>query len=347
MSIISKESSKDQKAEEENVPQEAPPMLTPWQKENMKFMEEKGDKPKWKPIGKNKSAKKTDPLSSEAEPHLEEENQDQSEQSTKIKELPRGDSFADKLPKIKKERQKKLNRRLTLIVSVFGVATAGMIYYISPYSKLGKVTVSGTEITDQSQILKAADFQIDHGLWSQFFGKGHRGEEIVKQVPRVKTAQVSLVKLNQFKISVSEYQTVATAAQEEFFFPILENGVILTEKIPAPKDGEAVFKNFKNGQSLIDLIKVYKDLPEEIRNNIAEIAATPTTSNPNLITLQMKDGNQVIASTVDIGDKIGYYPKVASEMTENGVIDMEAGIFSYPFKKNEEKQQESTENSQN
>jgi len=34
-------------------------------------------------------------------------------------------------------------------------------------------------------------------------------------------------------------------------------------------------------------------------------------------------------------------------MKENGVIDMEAGVFSSPYKKNEEKQQESTENSQN
>ena len=41
-----------------------------------------------------------------------------------------------------------------------------------------------------------------------------------------------------------------------------------------------------------------------------------------------------------------YYLQVAKEMSEKGVIDMEVGIYSYPYPSNETEKEENTESSE-
>ncbi|MBA0948564.1 cell division protein FtsQ, partial [Enterococcus gallinarum] len=68
-------------------------------------------------------------------------------------------------------------------------------------------------------------------------------------------------------------------------------------------------------------------------------------SNKNLIQLNMNDGNQVIVNIQNLASQMKYYPQVAKEMKEKGVIDMEVGIFSYPYSESKKENGGATDSS--
>ena len=47
----------------------------------------------------------------------------------------------------------------------------------------------------------------------------------------------------------------------------------------------------------------------------------------------MNDGNRVIVNISDLSEKMAYYSQVAEQMDKPGIVDMEVGIFSYPYEK--------------
>ena len=139
--------------------------LTPWQKANRKYLAEQGMK--------NQESKKEDtpldtPLSdSEEERTVQEEQQETSQsesQSEKKIEFfeeikqkknggPYNGSFLNRLPNLKSQRHKVLFRRLALIITVLGIPLIFLIYYVSPYSKLQAVAVSGNKVVNSQEII--------------------------------------------------------------------------------------------------------------------------------------------------------------------------------------------------
>lgn len=316
-------------------------MLTPWQKENLEYLKSQGDKPSWQPsLIENETEEKKDE-SEEAseveeeknEPKKSESKKESNEQKEKNKQS--YESFADRLPNIKKERNKRLQRRLTLIISIFFVAILIVLYYISPLSKLGNITVSGAESIDAKQVITQSKLEKNASLWEQFWDRKIYEKNIVRRLPRVKSASISLNGLNSFKINVKEHKVVAMESNDGKYHPILENGKILTEVESSPQSDMPVFQNFSDETIIKRLITSYNKLPDDIKNNISEIRYEPSKSNKDLINLYMKDANKVIVNIDQLSEKMAYYQQVASQMTEPGVIDMEVGIFSYPLEKKE------------
>lgn len=253
------------------------------------------------------------------------------------------ESFADRLPKIKEVRNKRLYRRLTLIISVFLVAILIVLYFVSPLSKLGKISVTGSESVNSQQVIAQSKLEKGKSLWEQFGDRTIYEEKIKRQLPRVKKATISLSGINSFNIKIDEYKVVALESVNNVFHPILENGKILPEEMNAPISGMPVFQNFQDQSIIKNLMDSYKKLPEDTKQNISEIRYSPSNANKELITLHMKDANEVIVNISQLVEKMAYYGKVASQMEKPGIIDMEVGIFSYPF--NNETTEESVEES--
>ncbi|MHC5226994.1 cell division protein FtsQ/DivIB [Enterococcus sp. LJL99] len=327
--------------------------LTPWQKENLEYLKSQGDSPSWQPsLIENETTETEEKETSEEanENELDEEKIESKKEINERKEKTKQtyESFADRLPNIKKERNKRLHRRLTLIISVFVVAILIVLYYISPLSKLGNITVSGVESVDENQVIAQSKLEKNVSLWEQFWDRKIYEKNIVRRLPRVKSASISLSGLNSFKINVKEHKVVAMESSEGTYHPILENGKILTEVESSPQSDMPVFQNFSDETIIKQLITSYNKLPDDIKNNISEIRYEPSKSNKDLINLYMKDANKVIVNIDQLSEKMAYYQQVASQMTEPGVIDMEVGIFSYPLEKKEtnEDVEENSEESQ-
>ena len=224
--------------------------------------------------------------------------------------------FADRLPNVKKTRNKRLYRRLAFILTCLGTAILVALYFVSPLSRLSEVTVSGNKSVESQAIIQQSKLETGSGLWEQYSNRNYFSANIQKKFPIIKKANIKLNGINSFKIDIQEYQIVALAATKGGYHPILEN--------------------FKEDKLIPELMASYNKLPQEIKQGISEIKYAPSKTNKDLINVYMNDGNRVIVNISDLSEKMAYYSQVAEQMDKPGIVDMEVGIFSYPYEKESE-----------
>ena len=252
-------------------------------------------------------------------------------EQTDYKPLPKKQSFADRLPNLHKARKKKLRNRLLALISFFLIVILVTCYFLSPLSKLARVKVSGMTTIKESAIISTAQLKVNQELWPQVFAKSTTAQKIADSNPRIQDVTISFELPNALNINVKEYQTSAYALKDKVYYPVLENGVSLTEAQNKPEADYPILEGFTDKKDVLALLKQYDQLTAEIKQAISEIKATPQDNNRHQITLNMNDGNTVIAQISTLATNLAKYPQVVSQMSAKGVIDMEAGIFSYPY----------------
>ena len=240
-------------------------------------------------------------------------------------------SFMERLPKIKAYRNKQLYQRLGLLILLFLIPLLATLYYISPLNALEKLTVTGNKHVATDVIIKDSELQLNKNLWHQYFSRDTAVSQIKDASPRIKEATIQLEHLNQLSIHVTEYSEVAILVKGKSYFPILENGVIVEEGKSEPEAGKLIFENFSDKDQILNTLKAYQSLSPEIQERISQVKYTPSKSNKQLLHVYMNDGNQVIVNISNMASQMKYYPQVVKEMDEKGIIDMEVGIFAYPY----------------
>ncbi|WP_461198189.1 cell division protein FtsQ/DivIB [Enterococcus sp. N249-2] len=305
--------------------------LTPWQRENLKYLQDKGDQPRWSQSEKEDEIGEiqTEPSAvEEADGHIE-EAEDEVEEKELAYEEPR--SFADRLPNLKQYRNRLLIRRLALIIGILMVPLLIVLYFVSPFSRLTEVKVKGNQEVSQEEIIADSNLTLNEDLWPQFFSRNAREAAIEKAIPRIKQVTISLAGLNHFEIAVQEYTEVALLAKDDTYAAILENGVVLSETSDQPIEGLPILEDFTDETQIKSVLTAYQQLSQEIQDGISQIKLTPRESNDELLTLFMNDGNQVIVNISNMASQMQYYPQIASDLTEASIVDMEVGIFTYPI----------------
>lgn len=315
--------------------------LTPWQKEHLLYLESQGISVVKEENHEGMPEKGL--IKSEVE---EDENQSETLDEVEGDAAKSYFSFSEHLPNFKAYRDKKLRKRLLILVSLYLVPLLGAVYYISPLSKVSAVTVGETPITAKDQLIESSQLREDQGLWTQFFNRGELIKDIEEKNPRVKSATITLHDWNQLKIQVVEYPEVAYLVKGNQYLPILENGKILQEPRKEVTEGRVILENFTNETLILETLKMYRELPEEIQDAISQIKYAPSKKNDELLTIFMNDGNQVLVSVSQLTNQMKYYLQVAKEMTQKGVIDMEVGIYSYPYSSKESKKEGNAESSE-
>jgi Cell division septal protein len=240
-------------------------------------------------------------------------------------------SFMERLPKIQAYRNKQLYQRLGLLILLFLIPLLVTVYYISPLNALEKLTVTGNKNVATDVIIKDSKLTINDNLWHQYFNRELAAEEIKKQSPRIKKVNITLNHLNQLNIAVTEYSEVAILVKGKSYFPILENGVIVEEGKSEPDANKLIFENFSDKEQILATLKAYQSLSPEIQERVSQVKYAPSKNNDQLLNVYMNDGNQVIVNISNMASQMKYYPQVVKEMDEKGIIDMEVGIFSYPY----------------
>lgn len=244
----------------------------------------------------------------------------------------------------------KLMKELVLILVVLTVAVLINLYFISPFSKLQKIELSGLSMSTSEQVIKSSNLKIGEGIWSQYFSKNKTEQKILDKNPRIKSVKLQLASFDRFKIKVKEYKTIGFLKKDNKFHAILENERILKEATNQKNDDLPTLINFKEDEVLASFLKVYHSFDDTLKSNVLEVESNATDKNPYRITLKMKDGNQVIALSTTVASKIKYYDKIVAEMKGPGVIDMEAGtsgIFSYENQENKKETEQTTQTTQN
>lgn len=305
--------------------------LTPWQKENLRYMKNKGTDPSWSPTI-------IDGMTEDPEKNAEENPEDEIESESIPAELeaaPEHRSFSDRLPNLKKYRNSVLMRRLLVIISILMIPLLLVIYYVSPLSKLANVTVSGNQTVDATGVIEASGLKLSGEIWPQFIERNEAQEAIKTAYPRVKTATITFVPLNKFTIQIQEFATVALLGVDNSYSPILENGVVLEEKTDQAETGLPILENFTDKEKIKETLLAYQKLSAEIKAGISQIKYAPRNTNDELLNIYMDDGNQVIVNISNMVSQMQFYPQIVKDLSEKSVIDMEVGIFTYPIDQTE------------
>ncbi|MFS0962467.1 cell division protein FtsQ/DivIB [Enterococcus durans] len=327
------------KKEPENLPNQSVDEnnLTPWQKANRKYLAEHGKEEK-EATKKADNEVQPDEQEADAEPATEKdvpehEHDAPSEDETEQTKAggPYNGSFLNRLPNLKNQRNKVLYRRLALIITILGIPLIFLIYYVSPYSKLQAVTVSGNENVAAQTVITDTKLTMGTNIWKQYWHKADYINNLKEEQPRIENAQISFKTLNTFTLKVKEYKEIALVTKNGQYYPVMENGTVLSEKVANPTKNLPILDGFTNNEKIKSLTKEYNKLSAELQKAISEIKYTPSDTNKNLLRLNMNDGNQVIVNIQNLASQMKYYAQVAKDMDEKGVIDMEVGIFSYPY----------------
>lgn len=348
---------------------EWPKELTPWQIENLKYQkemaeakalaEEKGttdltDEVQSHAEGEEKlvvtNGKDSETSSEEEETAIEDQQWEVTESGQKrfklsteaeldqeiegsvkkIKDLPKSLSFADKLPKMKESRQQRLKKRLIILLSLFSILVFLLLYYVSPLSKVRTVKVVGNDKVASESVVSSLQLHRKEFIWAAYFDKDML-TNVKKENQRINTIDRKLIGINGLKIIVTEHADVAYLKSGEKLLAVLDDGTIVKENVMQPDNKYPVMIGFKEGKVLKAFAEKFYIVSSEVKDNIKEIHATPSKVNPYLFTIYMDDGNEILASTRDYYEKINYYPNIAKQMPENGLVDMEAGVFSKSY----------------
>ncbi len=236
-------------------------------------------------------------------------------------------SLEDRIPKLKQRRKKKANRRAIALLSVFFLLLIFVLYFLSPLSNVNKINVEGNVYTTENIIIDTSGLSTDTTIWKV------DKEEIkqrLKQLPEIKTVDISILLPNTVQINVDEHKRLAYMVSGSDFLPILSNGKVMTTigdgsvPIHAP-----LIIGFSEGKELDSVISALEVLPEEINNAISEIHYDPSDTDKYRVKLFMNDGFEVSAISRTLAEKLVHYPSIVSQLDPNvkGVIDLEVGSY--------------------
>jgi cell division protein FtsQ len=236
-------------------------------------------------------------------------------------------SIEDRVPKLKQQRRKKANQRLVLLLLLFFSLIACVSYFQSPLSKVKNIKINGNGLYSVEQLVNQSGITKDQNIW-----KLNKSEIVksIRQLPEIKKADVKVVFPRTVQITVTEFERIAYLIQETSFYPVLENGSIITnQKLTSLPINAPILKEFTEGKVLDEMINSLKELPAEVVNSISEIHYTPTKTDQFHINLFMNDGFEISATLRSFSEKMLHYPSILSQLDPNvkGIIDLEVGSY--------------------
>lgn len=226
----------------------------------------------------------------------------------------------------------KKNFGKNIIIFFLAIVIIFIAYLGSPLSKVRNITVKGVNDLGAQQIIDATKINNNSLLFNVFIGKGSIEESTKKKLPSVKSLSFKTNNLRDLTIQVKEYPTLGLIYKNGYYYRVVKNGRIIDQKMSSPIGNYPVYSGFNSKKDLQHISKIYEDLPADVKSNVSQFYNSPTKLSPYRIKIDMNDGNKVVADIRTVGKKLKYYPAMASQMKKRGVINLEIGAYSYPFK---------------
>ncbi|MDP4085408.1 MAG: cell division protein FtsQ/DivIB [Bacillota bacterium] len=236
-------------------------------------------------------------------------------------------ALEDRIPKLKQQRRKKANRRLILVLFLFFSLIAIIIYLQSPLSHVKNIVVKGNEAISSNKVIEETGISTKTNIWK--VSKQQVSKKLLS-IPEIKKANVKVKFPNTVIIEINENKRIAYLKKDTEYYPVLENGTILKEKVMngLPISAPILF-DFKEGDVLVEMLAELRKLPNAILNSISEIHYSPSNTDQFHISMYMNDGFEVSATIRSFSDKMSHYPSIISQLDPNkkGIIDLEVGSF--------------------
>ena len=204
------------------------------------------------------------------------------------------------------------------------------VYFISPYSKLKNIEVTGNKQLSKTEVLDASSIQKEDYTLTTYLSQKAHARNIKLSNLWVKKAEISYQFPLTFKIKITEYTVVAYDYSGEQYFPVLSSGEEIAtpvKKSQLPKS--YIMLDFSDKAMLKKFVQQLSSISDTIKSEIQTVQHTPSKATEDLLTITMTDGNKILVPLSEVAKKLPYYEKIKPQLTETSVVDMEAGIFSY------------------
>ncbi|VUW94518.1 Cell division protein DivIB [Streptococcus constellatus] len=348
---MTKKKQEDQKEQEKQ--------LSEWQKRNKEYLEKKAQEEaeKEKELAEQKKQHLPNPeksdvgeedekpevtsdtqeaesedLEESTETEFSEEEQDEPLDKTALRKKKKAERKQAKR-KEKEGREKIAPRHVYRALPVLILSSVLLIlavYFISPYSKLKNIEVTGNKQISKTEVLEASSIQKDDYTLTTYLSQKAHAKNIKQSNLWVEKAEIIYQFPITFKIKVTEYKVVAYDYSGEQYFPVLSSG----EEIANPVNKSQLPKSymtldFSDKAMLKKFVQQLSGVSDAIKSEIQTVQHTPSKATEDLLTLTMTDGNKILVPLSEVGKKLPYYEKIKPQLTETSTVDMEAGIFSY------------------
>lgn len=245
-------------------------------------------------------------------------------------------TIEDRIPKLKEERKRKANRRLILYLSIFFLLLLIIIYFQSPLSNVGKITISGNYYLSETEILDTANLSRETSFWN--LPRTELETKLLEELPQLASVTIDKKWPNAVSIQVNERNRIAYLIENGQYFPVLENGQVL-DSLPANDSpvNAPILVNW-NKQHLEAMTNELMKIPQSLIGRISEIHYVPDNETTYDIKLYMNDGFEVRSTIKNFADKIIAYPSIVKEIEagKKGIVYLTVGSYFQEYENGEE-----------
>ena len=204
------------------------------------------------------------------------------------------------------------------------------VYFISPYSKLKNIEVTGNKHLSKTEVLAASSIQKNDYTLTTYLSQKAHAKNIKLSSLWVEKAEIVYQFPVTFKIKVTEYRVIAYDYSGEQYFPVLSSGEEISSPVKKSQLPKSYIRlDFSDKAMLKKFVQQLSGISDTIKSEIQTVQHTPSKATEDLLTITMTDGNKVLVPLSEVAKKLPYYEKIKPQLTETSVVDMEVGIFSY------------------
>lgn len=220
--------------------------------------------------------------------------------------------------------------RLLSILIPFSIVLIFAIYIVSPLSQAKTVQVVGNDELTKEAVMKATGVRPGRYMYGLIDQQQKVENEAKKANHQLASVKIRLVGWRKLRVTVTENKILGLVTINGKQRYLLTNGSWAPVSGTVPND--VTYENFTGHvTALQQTARQLGRLPNPIRHSISAVRYSPTKVNPQRIKLYMNDGNTVLVKRSSLAKKMNYYPSIASQMSGNGVVDLQVGAYSYGY----------------
>ncbi|WP_231686865.1 cell division protein FtsQ/DivIB [Bacillus sp. JCM 19034] len=218
----------------------------------------------------------------------------------------------EKIPTLKEQRKQRANRRLLFFLSFFFLLLLLIIYFQSPASHVREVVIQGNVHLTKEEVLKQSELTIGTSIWNvNIEDTMNRLNEHIE----IASSSVERRWPTTIEITIIENERIGYLLHDDRFYPILENGMNLTEvdRSHIPADAPILI-GFSEGDNLSELSAELRQVPPALLERISEIIFSPTDQDSQRLIMYMTDGIEVHTTINSFHEKVTPYLAIIDEI---------------------------------
>jgi len=203
---------------------------------------------------------------------------------------------------LKKRKKKKIKRKIKVIIVLF-VILCIVAYLLSDLSRVRSIKITGLDYTTEEEVKEVINV---NETYMYFLVDKSEVEDLVKTLPAVKNATVSIGLFGGMTIKITEAEAIAYASIGDQYYMINDAGKIveITDEQASELKLLTYVQDFTSTEMLSEFAKQYKDVPSLMQNEISDILLSPKSADETRLQCITKEGRYIYIRIEDLTSRL-------------------------------------------